>query len=916
MPTKTKFVIIDSNALIHRAFHALPPLTTKDGRLVNAAYGFTSVLLKVIKEFKPQFIAAAFDVAKKTFRHEEYAEYKATRVKAPQELYDQIPIVKEVLRTLNIKIYELPGYEADDVIGTLTIRQEVDQPNVESIIVTGDMDELQLVDGNTKVYRLQKGMSDTLLYDADTVRKKFDITPAQVPDYKALAGDASDNIPGVKGVGQVTAINLLKQFDTVEDLYSALKKNEKLIEAKPRIIDLLKKYESDAFLSKKLATIVCDIPIDFKLADCRHGMYDRMAAIKLFQELEFKSLLARLPEMQTQGSLLSDSAPRTAEPVRLSKNYHLIQSVKDLKPILNQAKQSKLVAVDTETNGLDPLTADLLGVSLSWQNGVAYYINVQPGTAERDKLLDDLKIFLEDSSIEKAGHNMKFDIMVLARAGIELTNPGFDTMIASYLIDPSSRQHGLDAVVFSELGHEMIPIEQLIGKGKMQKPMENVPLEELANYSCEDADYTLRLVAPLRQKLRKAVLENLFLEIEMPLVPVLAKIETLGVLIDTKFLNQMSDQLTKQIAVLEKRIHKAAGEEFNINSPLQLKRIFFDKLDLDTEGIGSTKTGYSTAASELDKLHDAHPIVPMIIEYRELAKLISTYIDALPELINPQTGRVHTSFNQAVTSTGRLSSSNPNLQNIPIRTELGKQIRKAFIASPGSVIVSADYSQIELRIAAAIAYDRSMLEAFRNNEDIHTRTAAEINGVQPEDVTPEMRRAAKAINFGILYGMGVYGLARGTNLDVDEASDYIETYFEHHQGIKEYIEETKALARRLGYVETLFGRRRYLPEIQSSNRQIRTGAERMAINMPIQGTAADLLKMAMIKIHRELPAISPKTKMILQVHDELVFEVPQDETKKVARYIQDAMENIYTLKVPIKVEIDAGPNWGELSEVK
>ncbi|MFA5107794.1 MAG: DNA polymerase I [Patescibacteria group bacterium] len=917
MPTKKmKFIVIDGNALIHRAFHALPPLTTKTGQLVNAAYGFTSILLKVLRDLKPTHVAVTFDMGKKTFRHKEYTAYKATRIKQPQELYDQIPITHTIVKALNIPIYEHENFEADDVIGMIVSHKEVDQPDRETIIVTGDLDTLQLVDANTKVYTLRKGFADTITYDRTTVKEKFGLEPRQIIDLKGLAGDSSDNIPGVKGIGAQTATKLLQTFDTVEELYAALAKDDaRLQNFRPRVLELLKKSKDEAFLSKRLATIRTDVSLDFHVADCLQKGYDREAAVALFQELEFKSLVSKLPETHVQGALDLAGAPQPKQRAR-TKTYHLIDTVAELATILATASKQELVAVDTETNGLDPLTCDLLGVSLSWLTGEAYYCNVGPDLPDRALWLKPLKTFLENPAVKKCGHNMKFDQLVLRSIEIDLKPLSFDTMIASYLLNPSNRQHNLDTVVFNEFGHEMIPIEALIGKrGKNQRSVADVPVEELAEYSCEDADYTFRLVAPLGKRLADNAQQKLFETIEMPLVNVLADLEQVGVLIDTAFLGRMQKQIGKRIQALEKSIYKQAGEKFNINSPQQMKHIFFDKLDLDTEGIGVTKTGYSTAASELEKLQDAHPIVPLIIEYRELAKLQSTYIESLPELINPKTGRVHTSFNQTITTTGRLSSSNPNFQNIPIRTELGREIRKAFIAPPGSVIVSADYSQIELRIVASLANDKNMIESFQNGEDIHARTAAEIHGCDIDAVTKDMRRSAKAINFGIIYGMGTYGLARSTDLDLDEARDYIEAYFDHHEGIREYIEQTKALARKLGYVETLFGRRRYLPEIKSGMQQVRAAAERMAVNMPIQGTAADLMKLAMIEIAQKLPSLSPKTKMILQVHDELVFEVPKTEVKKVSAHIHEVMEGIYKLRVPINVEVEAGPNWGELELV-
>ncbi|MDP3964998.1 MAG: DNA polymerase I [bacterium] len=917
---KKKFVVIDGNALIHRAFHALPPLTTKKGVLVNAAYGFTSILLKVIRELKPSHLAVAFDVKKKTFRHEEFAEYKAKRVKAPQELYDQIPLVKQIVKAFNIPVLEAPGYEADDVIGTLVNRKTIDQPDVETVIVTGDMDTLQLIDDNTKVYTLRQGFSDTVLFDAAMVKERYGLEPSQIVDFKALAGDPSDNIPGVAGIGKQTATKLLQAFGSLKNIYARLEKDETAFsDFRARVVELLQKHKQDAKLSQHLAEIVTVVPLNFKLTDAEHGSYDRDAAIALFRELEFKSLLTKLPEVETQSAFRFGGQDQTTQSfVRVkTPGYFLVNTIPALKKLLTVWKKQTDCAIDTETTSLDPLTGDLLGLSVSWKKGEAAYIALPPGQSFRTEALTILKSVLSNPKILKHGHNLKYDLAVLKRVGLEVHPIGFDSMIASYLLNPSSRQHGLDALAFTEFGHEMIPIEELIGKkGKNQKTMDSVPIDDLAEYACEDADFTYQLVQVFRKQLKEKNLISLMEKIEMPLVPVLAAMEERGVLIDTGFLKTMSRQIEKKIIALEKKIYQQAGQEFNINSPAQMKVILFDKLDIETEGIGMTKTGYSTAASELEKMEEAHPIVPLIMEYRELAKLKSTYIDALPELVKKETGRVHTSFNQTIAATGRLSSTNPNLQNIPIRTELGREIRKSFVAPRGFRIISADYSQIELRLVASIANDKNMMEAFRNGEDIHSRTAAEIQGCDIDEVSKDMRRAAKTINFGILYGMGTYGLARAAKLDVSEASEYIETYFEKFSGVHQYIEETKALARKLGYVETLFGRRRYIPEIDSRVRPIRAGAERMAVNMPIQGTAADILKLAMIEIHAKIASISPETIMVLQVHDELVFETPYQEVEKVSRFVAEAMAGVTKLKVPIVVEVEAGNNWGELTPVE
>lgn len=907
---KDIFVLIDGNALVHRAFHALPPLTTKTGELINAAYGFTSILLKVLAELRPRYIAVSFDRAKKTFRDELYAEYKATRVKQPQELYDQFPKIKELVAAFNIPIYELDGYEADDVIGTIAKHPEVDTPDIETLIVTGDMDTLQLVDANTKVFTLKKGISDTITYDADAVRKKYDgVGPEQVVDLKALKGDPSDNIPGVKGIGEKTAITLLNEFQTLENLYKHL--DSKKIKAGVR--EKLERDRDMAFLSKKLATIVTDAPVDFRLADTAVQPYNAQRVFDLFQRFEFKTLLARIP----QSSLATSEAPHEQLG---SPKFTTVATDAQFEKFLATLRKQKEFAFDTESTSLVARTADIVGISFSWKKNEAYYVVLaevsgeglfERVTAHSDRLAQ-LQPILENPRVKKIGHNMKYDATLLARYGITAAPLHFDTMIASYLLNPGSRAHALDSLAFSELGHRMMTYDELVADGKKQKPITQVPLERLAAYSCDDARVTWLLYEALEPELKKRGLEGVMDDIEMPLVPVLMQMELTGVRLDLPYLATLSDRLTGEIAALEKRIYKLAGSEFNIASPLQLKQVLFEKLQLPTVGLAKTKTGISTAAGELEKLREEHPIIDLITDYRELTKLQSTYVDALPELVDRQTGRVHTSFNQTVTATGRLSSSDPNFQNIPIRTELGREIRKAIIAPAGYRILSADYSQFELRIVAHLAKDKHMTEAFREGQDVHALTAAKINGVPLGEVTKEMRSRAKEVNFGIIYGMGPYGLSERARITRQEAREFIDKYFKVFSSIRDYIEETKEFARTHGYAETLFGRKRYLPDIQSNIPAVRNSAERMAINMPIQGTQADLIKMAMITIARELPAISPQTRMILQVHDELVFEVPEADVERVAAYVKKTMEHVYKLSVPIVVNVESGMTWGEL----
>jgi len=910
-----KFIIIDANALLHRSFHALPPLTTKKGQLINAVYGFTTVLFKVFKEFKPSYMAVAFDLKKKTFRHDEYKKYKAGRIKAPDEFYSQIPLAKKVLEALNIPVFAKEKYEADDVIGTVV--EENKNKDIENIIVTGDKDTFQLIDDHTKVHTLRKGISDVVTYDVQLLKQRYGISPEQMIDFKAIAGDPSDNIPGVKGIGEKGALDLLKQFGSLDNIYKEIDKKGDKAKLKPRYLKLLKEHKKEALLSKKLVTIVRNVPIEYDMERCKLQPYDKQKVFKLFKELEFKSLLARLPKVKEPLKKEKDSGSEAVEQKAEKKSaksvdYKLVNSETDFTDFMAKAQKQEAMAIDTESTHIDPFRAKLLGISFCWQEGRAFYLNVK----DNPVWLEKIKPLLEDKSLDKFGHNIKYDIAMLRQVDIELQPVSFDSMVASYLLNPGLRGHGLDNLAFEIFGYQMQPIEDLIGKGKKQISMDLVPLDRVSWYACEDVDYTYRLCRYYKLELEEKNILGLLEKIELPLISVLATLEQNGVKIDSGFLGTMSREVGRKLSTLEKKIYKQAQTTFNINSPLQLKGVLFEKLNISTEGISKIKTGISTAAAELEKLKDKHPIIPLIIGFRELSKLKSTYLDALPKLVNLKTGRVHTSFNQTITATGRLSSSDPNLQNIPIRTEEGRKIRKAFIAEKGYKIISADYSQIELRIVASLADDEKMIESFKNDEDIHRRTAAEIYNIPLEEVTKDQRYEAKEVNFGILYGMGAWGLASRKGMSRERARAFIEKYFVAHEKIQEYLATTISLAHEQGYVETLFGRRRYLPEINSSMQQVRAAAERMAVNMPVQGTAADLMKIAMINIQKDLPKVSKNTKMILQVHDELVFEVPATEVSKVAEFIAQEMNEVYKLKVPIITEVAVGDNWGKLEEIE
>lgn len=940
MPTKLdKLLIIDGNALIHRSFHALPPtMRTKDGKMTNAVYGFTTVLLKALKEFLPKYVALTLDKKGPTFRHKKFKEYKAKRIKAPDELYDQIPLVKEIAQGFNIPIYELEGFEADDLIGTIAQKAGND---IEKIIVTGDMDTLQLVNPHTKVYTMSRGLTDSILYDEKTVHSRFGLAPNQMIDYKALRGDPSDNIPGVKGVGEKTATELLNNFKTLDGVYNNLSSKK----IKERTKELLEIYKDDAYLSKELATIDKDVDLNFNLENTVFGNFNQNNIIKVLSDLEFKSLLPRIYNLLKNET--SSNMTEGGEADKFKRNqklfdYNLIDNEDDFKKFLVKLEKQKSFAFDTETTSLDLMNCDLLGISFSWKGNEAYYINFKTQnsllfggraklkTEERNLFnfnkkeivskavhpwLLKIKPILENTKIKKFGHNIKFDLRAVKNFGIDVEGIDFDTMIASYLLNPGTRQHNLDAVTFAEFGHQKISKEDLLGSGRNKIGFKDVETPKLSIYSCEDADFTFKLVSKLKKELEKQKLLKLFEEIEIPLVKVLAEMEENGILLDVGYLQKMEKEVNKKIEILSQKIYTLAECRFNINSTQQLKEVLFNKLQIPTINISKTKTGLSTATEELFKLRNLHPIISLIQEYRELNKLLNTYVAALPNLINEKDNKLHTSFNQTITATGRLSSVEPNLQNIPIKTELGRKVRKAFVAGKGNVLLSFDYSQIELRLAAHMSGDKKMIEAFKKNADIHKETAAKINHVKIDEVTPQMRREAKAINFGIIYGQGAHGLSQTADIPYARAKEFIDKYFGIYKEMKNYINKSINTARQKGYAQTLIGRRRYLPEINSGVLPVRKAAERMAINMPIQGTGADMIKAAMIKIDEEIKN-KDDIKMILQVHDELIFEVKKESVAKYKNLIRGLMENIIKLKAPIKVDVGCGNNWEEIEELK
>jgi DNA polymerase-1 len=911
-----KLMLIDGHALAYRAFFALPVdgFSTSKGELTNAVYGFSMMLLQALQAEKPDYIAVTFDAPAATFRHEEFEEYKAHRPPMQEEMRSQMDRIRQVVQSLNMPAFELPGYEADDLIGSLA-KQAADQ-KVETVIVTGDNDTLQLVSPLVKVMTpggYSQRFSEAKLYDEEAVREKYGIDPAFVADYKGLVGDKSDNIPGVSGVGDKTARKLIQQYGTIEQIYEHLDEIEST-----RARKALTGQEEQALLSKHLATIVTEVPIALDLELCRTSDYDREKVTDLFRELEFRSLMQRLPASDrgraaTQMTFFGEEARPGEVSVAVSTEEQLDSLVAEL-------SQAPRFALDVETTSTDAMKADLVGLSFAAEPGRGFYVPVghlltrgKAGQLDVELVAERLGPVLEDTKVSKVAHNGKYDLTVLERHGMAVRGLDFDTMIAAYLLEPSRRGFGLKELAWNKLGLEMTPITELIGKGRNQITMAQVSIADAAAYAAADADATLRLLAILERELREREQWDLFRDVEMPLVRVLMDMETTGVALDTEQLKQISTVMYQRVVELEKQIEQLAGHPFNVNSTKQLGEVLFDELALPVKA--RTKTGYSTRASVLEELKDQHPIIGLILEHRQLTKLKSTYVDALPLLVNRETGRVHTSYNQTGTVTGRISSSDPNLQNIPVRTELGRHVRGAFVAEKGWQLLGADYSQVELRILAHISQDDNLLAAFARGEDIHASTAATVFEVPLSEVTSSMRRIAKTINFGIIYGMGEYGLAQRTDLSVEDARKFIANYFTRYEKVGEYIENTKQEARENGCVSTILGRRRYFPELQTTSRAhtgVKRAAEREAINMPIQGSAADILKIAMVRLHRALHEEDLSARMILQVHDELVLEVPQGESERVGRLVCSVMEGAWELDAPLKVDVKVGRNWEQM----
>ncbi|NQV90433.1 DNA polymerase I [Candidatus Uhrbacteria bacterium] len=871
MKNQETILLLDGNALLHRAWHAIPPLTTKDGLVVNAAYGFTMIVEKMIELQKPEYMAVAWDVPGGTFRNEIYADYKGHREKKEQELYDQIPLIQEILNAFGIPSIEVPGFEADDIIGTLS--KMAGEIGMRALIVTGDLDSLQLVDEHTQVLTFKKGISETKLYDVAAVEERYGLTPDQLIDYKALRGDPSDNIPGLAGIGEKTAILLLQKYQTI----TGILENINIIEEK--YAKKLRGQEELIKLSLQLVEIVRDMKFPFSFESAKLGAPDETKLMKLYRDLEFRSLLRKHGEKEEKVKIVKKSEEEKVQ----------VQVIKDMSLIGAGIDHGKMLGVLIAKQPADLFGATLAAVGFT--DGTHTFVIPNPSQAV---LLSVVQVLQKSKGI--IGHDLKG---LMHEMGTVLTPLAFDVMIASYLLHSGSRAHDLAGAMHTWLGRSGAEVPETFSKEKDYERFGQI------------VSGLPKLAIKMRGELKTAGAEKVFDEIEMPLLPILYKMESQGIELDSKSLAVFSKSLAKNIAVLTTKIIGFAGVEFNVNSPSQLAEILFETLLLPTKGIKKTKTGYSTAAPELEKLWGSHEIIPLISEYRELSKLQSTYVEALPKLV-AKDGRIHTSFNQTVAATGRLSSSDPNLQNIPIKTELGREIRKAFVVPRGKVLVAVDYSQIELRLAAVIAHDEPFIKAFQDGADIHTRTAAEVWGVSEDQVTKEQRRAAKAINFGVLYGMGPRALSKSTGLTMTEAKEFIERYFEIHSAIRTYLDETKAKAHSEGYVETLFGRRRYLPEIQSGVPMLVASAERMAINMPVQGTAADIMKMAMLRVDGWLQTSKWPAKMLLQVHDEILLEVDKEAVVPVVQGVREMMESVANFDVPLVVDVETGTNWGEL----
>ncbi len=906
-PAGRSIMLVDGYGLAFRAFHALPEtLVTSSGEMINAVFGFTSMLLDAIRGQHPDYVVVSFDVGK-TFRHESFEGYKAQRAPMPDEMRGQMHRIFAVLEALNIPVYTKEGFEADDVIGTIA-RMAAEKQMMVSI-VTGDSDLLQLVAGDVHIILPgRQRFGDYREYDRAAVIDRYQFDPERIPEYKALVGDTSDNIPGVPGVGAKTATALIQKFPSLE----AMREHQDEI-TPTRARNSFSENFDQALAGRELATIVRNVDLDIDLDACLLKDFDRGDVIELFRELEFRTLVAKLPE--TQEHTIVEPAP-VHEAVR-----SIVSTEAQLNELMAEIAQSSAIAFDVETTDTDQMRAELVGIALATSPERSYYIPVRhvdhEAQIDEEELRNAFAPIFSGRKPSIYAHNGKYDALVVEQAGFIRPHIAFDSMVAAYLLGDSSV--GLKQLAFTRLGIEMTEIVELIGRGRTQITMDQTEVQKAADYACADVEATYLLVEQLRPELEERGQNDLFNTIELPLIDVLIDMEEAGIAVDVAFLDQLSRQLTGQIGELETEIYHLAGEEFNINSTRQLGKILFEDMGLPTGR--RTKTGFSVSQDVLEALREEHAIVNAILEYRQLLKLKSTYVDALPAQVNPKTGRVHTSYNQTIAATGRLSSTDPNLQNIPVRTGIGRSVRRAFVADnrperrpwdEEAVFLSADYSQIELRLMAHLSQDETLLTAFREGQDIHAATAADVFGIELKDVTSDMRRVAKTVNFGIMYGMQAFGLSRDTGMSRAEAQQFIDRYMARLPGVRQFLERTKQEAANNGYVQSMFGRRRYLPEITSSNFNVRLGAERMAINMPLQGSAADIMKIAMIQVHQALKEHQLRGRMLLQVHDELLFELPRSEIETLATLVKQIMEHVVTLSVPLGVEQSVGPNWDQL----
>ncbi len=883
--TNEEIYLIDGSAYIFRAYHAMGGLSNSKGFPTGAIFGFTNMIMKTLKDKSPNRIAVIFDAPGPTFRHEMYPLYKANRPEAPQDLIVQIPKILELVQAYRLPMLSIAGYEADDIIATLT--QKARSLNWGVVIVSADKDLTQLVCDGVAMWDPQKDA----LYDAKGVKDKFGVLPEQILDYLSLVGDSSDNIPGVRGIGPKTAGNLIQDFGSLQQIYDQMDRI-----TKPKLRESLMTNRDKAFLSRDLAKLDEDVPIDVDIDNLIILEPDSEHLREMFREFEFKRLLDNLPAVKNLDF----------------SGYKTVRALQELPAIISEIKTRGRFAVDLETTSIAPVWAELVGISLCAKEGKPYYLpvgHIKGPQLPKGETLAMLKPILEDPAISKIGQNIKYDMIVLKNEGVNLQGVACDTMLASYLLDPSRRGHSLDDLAEIYLEHKMIPITDLIGTGKKQISFAEVEIDQASEYSCEDADVTFRLATIMTPRLKETGLEDLFLNVELPVIYVLTDMELAGVRIDSDYLKKLSIEFGENLKQIEREIYDLAGEEFNINSTQQVGEILFNKLGL--KGTKKTKTGLSTSLAVLEELAFQHELPKKILEYRSIFKLKSTYADSLVNLVNPRTGRIHTSYNQAVAATGRLSSSDPNLQNIPIRTTEGRKIRKAFVPAKNHVFIAADYSQIELRIMAHLSQDKRLLEAFDSGEDIHSITAASVFGLPLSLVTPEMRRKAKEINFGIIYGMGAFKLSNQIGVSLKVARQYLEDYYLTYAGVKKYMEEVPDQASRVGFVTTILGRKRFLPDLTNPNKLAQQAARRIAINTTMQGSAADLMKVAMINVHKRLEAENLPVKLILQVHDELVLEAHENHVDAAINLLRFEMEHAYELSVPLVVDVSVGNNWDE-----